>query len=350
MKYILHKVSGHGLGNRLLSLTAAISVCRKTGAKLIVDWKNSGVVQPDFWDLFRLAGCEDILAEVQDASAVNGLSSAQTAWEQHYDRCIKDVYGWVTRDGEHSGVDVHEMPPISGTCTFFEGQKQRDVLVMIGYTNRGLDPSLLLRHLRFTPEVFERLRTDLDALIGDKHPRDLVGLHVRAAHSSMSRPNYAEIAKSVNSVPGRVLVVATDLESEERKFKELLGDKVRCSRKSYPKSEAAAVVPSLEPLALHRTAFDPMTLTSPDGVSSMDIAYQALLDWCAVASCSRIFYQPGSTFSHIILYFSRAKPWKVAPHCRATPKQWGAGFKRASLKWVARPGLIPGLSGAEAGS
>jgi hypothetical protein len=350
MKYVLHKVNPLGMGNRLLSLTTAIAICRSTGAKLIVDWKNSGVVQPDFWDLFRLAGCEDVLAEVQDASAVNGLSSAQTGWECRYDQCIDGVYSKVNRNGDYAFLDIQEIPPISGLRTFFKGEKQGDVLVLAGYTAQGLEPTLLLRHLRFAPRVFERLRTDLEALIGDKHPRDLVGLHVRAAHSSMSRPNYADIAKCVNSVPGRVLVVATDLESEERKFKELLGDKVLCSRKSYPKSEAAAVVPSLEPLALHRIAFDPKTLTSPDGVSSMDIAYQALLDWCAVASCSRIFYQPGSTFSHIILYFSRAKPWKVAPHCQATPKQWSAGFHRTALKWAARPGLIPGLSGAEAGS
>jgi hypothetical protein len=102
-------------------------------------------------------------------------------------------------------------------------------------------------------------------------------------------------------------------------------------------------------MALHRITFDPTTLTNADGLTSVEIAYQALLDWCAVASCSRIFYQPRSTFSHLITYFSRARPWNVTPHCRATPKQLAAGCHRASLKWFARPGLIPGLSAAEAG-
>ena len=350
MKYVLHKVNPLGMGNRLLSLTTAIAICRSTGAKLIVDWKNSGVVQPDFWDLFRLAGCEDVLAEVQDASAVNGLSSLQTAWEDRYDQCIDGVYGRVTGNGEYTGVDIHDIPPISGFRTFFGGQKQGDVLVLAGYTAQGLDPRLLLRHLRFSPDVFQRLQTDLELLVGDKAPEELVGLHVRAADVSMSRPDYAAITKYVNAVPGRVLIVATDLESEERKIKELLGDKMRSCAKHFPKKPTTIVDCAHEPMALHRITFDPTTLTNADGLTSVEIAYQALLDWCAVASCSRIFYQPRSTFSHIILYFSRAKPWKVAPHCRATPKQWSAGFKRASLKWVARPGLIPGLSGAEAGS
>ena len=350
MKYVLHKVNPLGMGNRLLSLTTAIAICRSTGAKLIVDWKNSGVVQPDFWDLFRLAGCEDVLAEVQDASAVNGLSSAQTGWECRYDQCIDGVYSKVNRNGDYAFLDIQEIPPISGLRTFFKGEKQGDVLVLAGYTAQGLEPTLLLRHLRFAPRVFERLRTDLEALIGDKHPRDLVGLHVRAAHSSMIRPDYAAIAKYVNAVPGRVLILATDFESEELKVKELLGSKVRCARKSYPKVARTDFDSRLEPLALHMISFDAATLKSSEGVAVEEVAHQALLDWCAVASCSRIYYQPRSTFSHIILYFSQAKPWKVAPHCRATPKQWGAGFKHASLKWAARPGLIPELSGAEAGS
>ncbi|MFM8809304.1 MAG: hypothetical protein ACKOJB_10475, partial [Chthoniobacterales bacterium] len=264
-------------------------------------------------------------------------------------QCIDEVFGRVTRGGEHSHVDIHDIPPISGTRTFFEGQKQGDVLVMVGYTSRGLDPSLLLRHLRFAPEIFCRLQTDLASLIAGISASQLVGLHVRAACVSMNAPDYAGICSYVNAVSGRILIVATDLESEELKIKKMLGDKMRSCAKHFPKQPTTIAGCAHEPLALHRIAFDPKSLASPGGLTSADIAYQALLDWCAVASCSRIFYQPESTFSHLTNYFGRAQPWSVTPHGQARLKQRAAGHYRAALKWAVRPGLIPGLSGAEAG-
>ena len=123
MKYVLCKVRAHGLGNRLLVLSTAIGICRNTGAKLVVDWRNSSCDCDDFWDLFRLVGCEDIVSESQDPAALNGMTSAQQAWNGVYNCHVDSVYEEVLSQGQFTNVDLQEIPPISGLSTYFHGQK-----------------------------------------------------------------------------------------------------------------------------------------------------------------------------------------------------------------------------------
>jgi hypothetical protein len=338
VKYVLYKVRGHGLGNRLLVLSTAIAICRKTGAKLIIDWTDEAKTRPDFWDFFRLTGCNDILAENQSAHTLNGLPSAQESWEARYDQDVEKVFQKVTAGGAFKGMDIQAIPGISGLVSFFRGDPQDDVLVIAGYTKQGQRPDLLVKHLRFAPTVYERLRRDVSDALGGKLPQDLVGLHVRAAAGDyFSKPDYAKIARHLAS-PGRTLVFATDLKEEEERIRNLTKAPVIFVRKHYPSISSGN---SLEPLALHKISVEHL---SEMNSGLHEIIYQALLDLCLISSCSRVFYQPGSTFSELMVLFGSCYPWDARPHCFASVKTVLGGFVRASRNNAFRKtGLMSGI-------
>ena len=342
MKYVLYKAGRHGLGNRLLVLTTAIGICRSTGAKLVVDWKNSSCHGDDFWDFFRLAGCEDIVSETQDPAALNGMTSAQQAWNGVYDRHVDSVYEEVTSQGQFAHVDLQEIPPISGLSTYFQGQKQKDVLVLCGYSSRGQRPELLLRHLRLVPDLLERLEGDIRRIKGARPASEFVGLHVRAAYQHFPKPDHDKIMAFLASRGNRTLILATDSEDEQAQIKLLLKDKVICTNKHFPKLPNKHTDTD-EPFALHTIVFNAGGGRSLEGIKRADVFYQALLDWALLSSCPIIYWQPASTFSKLILLFGCCKPWTVFPHCKCSWRERWSGVYWAALKYQSRPSLFPGF-------
>jgi hypothetical protein len=340
LKYVLYKPGSHGLGNKLLVLSTAIGICRKHRVQLVIDWKGALPDRDDFWSFFRLVNCRDLLAPSQDPALLNGLSSAQNAWEGRFEQDIPTVYADVTRSGEFPCVDLQEIPPMSGLLTYFKGQKQKDVLVLSGYSSCGQRPDLLLRHLRFALAIEKQLEVDLKELIGHRRGNQLVGLHVRAASASFLKPNYSKIVRNLQAKPEAVLMMASDSEEEQENLAAKLKSRVICIAKHFPKTPST-YQHSNEPLALHMMDFDPSTGTSLDGYRYDDVIYQSILDWCMVSSCSTIYWQPGSTFSLLILLFGRSVPWRAVPHCESSWKTRLYGYYWSALKYKTKSFLIP---------
>ncbi len=300
--YILLKGSKHGLANRLFVLSTAIRLCKETRAKLVIDW-NDGTYGVPFWEAFALKDCESIIASNQDPCGLNGLGSAQTAWEGKYGSTVQDVYQEVTRKGEYTGIDLQEIPPISGLKTFFEGQQQRDVLVLSGYQKRGQSPIDLLRHFRVSESWRAQLLEDMSTQPEAIRKRSYVSLHVRAAAGDRFPRFEAErLVRYLEKRPGLGLFIATDLCSVEEEMRELFGKRLLKVNRTY--AAAPAKKNNVEPLALHRISDTKM-------VESGRILYEALRDLWFLSRGQAFFAQPRSTFSEFACLFSECPPWRL---------------------------------------
>jgi hypothetical protein len=324
MKYVLLKGSTHGLANRLFVLSTAIRLCKKAGAKLLVDW-NDGTYGVPFWEAFSLEGCDEIIARDQDPRQLNGLRTAQSAWEGQYEATVASVYQQVSGKGEYAGVDLQEIPPLSGLKTFFKGQRQEEVMVLTGYQKHGQSLIELLKHFRLSELWRKRLVAEMEAQSEAIRNGSYVGLHVRAAaHGFFPQFQKENLVNYLRRHPSLGLFVATDLASVEAEMRELFGDRLLGINRTY------AALPSekneVEPLALHR-------ITDPLMLESGRLLHEALRDLWLLSRSHTMFAQPNSTFSEFACLFSSAPPWRLHLSGHATLKYRIGNFYRGFTKY-----------------
>ena len=216
------------------------------------------------------------------------------------------------------------------------------MLVLCGYSSRGQRPELLLRHLRLVPDLLERLEGDIRRIKGTRPASEFVGLHVRADYQQFPKPDHDKIMRFLASRANRNLILATDSEDVQAQIKLLLKDRVICTNKHFPKLPSNHTNID-EHFGLHKIVFNAGGGRSLEGINHADVIYQALLDWALLSSCPTVCWQPGSTFSKLILLFGCCKPWTVFPHCKSSWRQRWSGVYWAALKYQSRPRLFPSV-------
>ena len=323
-RYILLKGSTHGLANRLFVLSTAIRLCKITGAKLLIDWNDDTYGVP-FWDAFALEGCGEIISPNQDPTELNGLRSAQSAWEGQYEATVKNVYEQVSGRGEYAGIDLQEIPQISGLKTFFEAQQQKDVLVLAGYQKRGQSPVELLRHFRLSTTWREKLLDDLHTQSETVRSGAYVGLHIRAAAGNLfPRFQSEQLVRYLKRHSSLGLFVATDLLIVEDELKLLFKERLLPVTRIYASSPN--IENDYEPFALHR-------MRALENQPTGRILYEAVRDLLLLSKSHTIFAQPYSTFSEFACLFSSCPPWRLHLSGPATWKYHAGNWLRGVAKY-----------------
>lgn len=326
MRYVLLKGSSHGLANRLFVLSTAIRICKRTGAKLIVDW-NDGTYGIPFWDVFSLKGCSSLVAPDQNPQFLNSFESAQTAWQGQYDATVTSVYNQVSRNTQYSGVDLQEIPPISGLKTFFNGQPQKEVLVLCGYQKRGQSPLELLNHLFLTKTWQDMLSANMEIKGNRLEQGTYVGVHIRAASGdSFPRLKRKILLRYLEQHPTLRLFVSTDLLSVEKEMKDLFGERLLSIGRTYATTRSNQS--EVEPFALHR-------ISNLQIRESGILLQEALRDLYLLSRSYALFAQPYSTFSELACLFSYAPPWRLRLSGEATLRYRLGNLKRGMLKYAA---------------
>jgi hypothetical protein len=332
MQYVLLKGSFHGLANRLFVLSTAISICKKTGAKLIVDW-NDDIYGVPFWEAFSLENCNHILAPDQRPHILNGLASSQTAWQGQYEANVNHVKCQLSNHAEYYGLDLQDIPPLSGLKTYFDGQPQKEVMVLCGYQKRGQARIQLLRHLYLSPLWHDGLLADMANISDHLKYGAYVGLHIRgAAGGHFPTFKRESLISHLHKNPSLRLFVSTDLVEIEVEMRHLFGSRLICIDRTY------ATTPSqckIEPFALHR-------MSSPDKLDSGLLLREALRDLCILSRSHTIFAQPYSTFSELACLFSTVPPWRLRFNADASVKYRLGSAVRGFIKYQCKRSSLLG--------
>ena len=324
-KFILLKGSGHGLANLLFVLSTAISLSKKTGAKLVIDWENTAYGF-GFWDLFTLIDSESFIETDLKIDSLNGLNSSQFAWEGQYQASVRDIYKQVSGKGEFAGLDLEAIPPMSGLKTYFEGQPQKDVLVLCGYHKIGQSPAELLKHLRLTKRWSDRLMAEIHTLPDTLRNGSYVGLHVRAAAGeTFAQLRKKPLAQYLRKHPHLQLFLATDLASVEDELRSDFGSRMLEIPRTYATTPTSNTI---EPLALHG-------IRDEELVHSGRLFHEAVRDIWLLSRSHTLYAQPRSTFSELATLFSSFPPWRLKLCGKSSLKYRLGAFYRSAQKYRA---------------
>lgn len=323
-KYLILKGCA-GLGNRLITVCAAVVYAKKTGRTLFVDWSDGQFGEKDqnvFYQFFDLSGVKHI-SSLEQISGINKQTIYPHIWEGRLEKGIYDLFEfenlqgnpWINKllfslkpKGNLAKVHGYWKPkgyPINGSKL---GQSLLPVLNSTFFplgsyykTNRSED---IVVFTDFSPVVNEsifqnhiKLKLDFDSFVKEyvnklELEKNSIGIHIRATDkkpSSLIKNVFHKIDQLNLEKP--TIFLATDNKEVARELSAYY-EKVITFAENLPE------VP--EGMGIHQLGF-----RSGNGEMAMDVLRQSLLDMWLLSHCEYLLYQGNSTFSLISKYMHK---------------------------------------------
>lgn len=313
-RYILHKGSSHGLGNRLHVLSYAIELARKSRAKLLIHWDDHCYANQEnsFGVGFELTGLDYEAVSNAQLEALGTLESTEAEWSGNYHLTAEHVRAALGERRSLGNADLQDISDISGLLTQTAPTPQKPITVICGYARKRARPHLLRKHLRLSPAFKERLRLDVA-----KHmsltESPYCGIHVRSAAGDVfSKPDYHYISSILKRQQfDGPIYFACDSSQEIQRAQEILGSRLIPGTQLFPSTPHPSL--KIEPLGLHRVSDQDALFERKE-----DLLYEALRDLYFLSQSSILFTQPISTFSDIASCFFKHAPFRNFQNSRPT--------------------------------
>lgn len=317
LKYLVIKGTA-GLGNRLYTLSSAISYAKKTNRAIIIDWSD-GVYSSDgrnvFNDYFFLEGINhfkdindiqnrdkltiyppnyiDLNMDIEEGYSGNlsrifertplnrikyiGIHKLKGYWAHKSklpkNKLLKEIYSWTSIFNSKEFPFGHFLPT----------DLKEDIVIFSDYLP-PLEGQELIEHLQ--------LKENVNSIINEfflKHDfvKDTIGIHIRATDKNFSSSltdAFEKIDYVLEKENIKKIFLATDnpevIEVFKKKYKNLI---------LYPK-----YIPSAYQHGIHLSA----------DVNIMEKIYkESIIEMFLLAKCEYLFYQSNSTFSLISKLF-----------------------------------------------
>lgn len=340
-RYLVAKSSTVGIGNRMLFLAGCLFLCRETGRRLVVDWRDGmfGAMEENaFWSYFEESDGIHI-REFQFLEDAPATDFSPPEWAGHLPLEIRACYRRLHQSGGREGappppsVGGEDAPPpgkVTGEMLsktgwkyhgFFDARPER-ILVTYGGKSRltefppkrlhaqfpGLDAEGVIGHLLRTElRPGPELRRRRDEFVAAQFTgRRVLGVHLRNTDKTPTRPIEELLAQAVGLAGEEMAVfLATDHEPTQELFRGALGERLLVLPKWFDPQAAA----------LHYSR-------SADAAQKRAMGFEALLDMYLLARCDQLFLQKNSTFSRIAAYLSSLSPADVHWHSDDVTVAW----------------------------
>jgi hypothetical protein len=318
-KYLIVKGCA-GLGNRLVTILAAVHYARRNNRKLIVDWEDGqfdkfGVNA--FYKTFDLKNV-DYLISYKDIQGFDQLSHSSELFRIHPQKGIYELYfqesskyflklperffpkgkwsklrfcwkpiSWSEKIS--SGSDFNAMANVfDGNCLVFgdwlKNRIKQDVLYYVDFL-----PNISFENIKDNIQPKEFIWKKVNEFACDHNfDKDVTGVHVR---STDKRPN-ASIEKFVGDLKEQKktsrIYLSTDSQEVEDLFKKIFPDLIL-----YPKFKPKLDKEGLHQWALYNNAED----------LKYRIYEDSLIEMLLLSRANYLYYQGNSTFSKISRVF-----------------------------------------------
>lgn len=312
-----------GVGNRLMTLTAAVQYAEKTGRQVFVDW-NDGFYAPKGTNAFPLFFQSDTVLPVEKAEGLSDLtwypsSAGHNTEPWHlYDyfevarptntvlRKLSSAYHGIMRrvgNGKlvkrywQTKTQPHEKFEFGGNLPNDIGA---DVVLFCDYTP-AFSEDVMTHSFRLSEEMEEAV----SSFVAEHNlTQNSMGIHIRATDISAK----ARLERFLETLPAvmseqqvQQLYLATDNPDIEERFRSKFG--AQCL--TYPK-----FIPKVTAGGIHHWASG-----CDDAELVQRMAKESIIDMFVLSRTQHLYYQKGSTFSGISRIFHKnkafCKPWNA---------------------------------------
>lgn len=312
-----------GVGNRLMTLVAAVQYAEKTGRQVLVDWSD-GFYAPRGSNAFSLFFQSDMALPIETTGGLADFtwypSSAQkyvgpwhlydffeVARPKNVVLCkLNSAYHGILRRFGGASLSKRYWRSKSDSNELFEFgghlplHLSEDVVLFCDYTPI-FSEEIMTKHIRLSTEMEQAVN---DFVREKNLARSSVGIHIRATDISAKRRlgHFLKILPAVMQERQiEKIYLATDNRDIEEVFKSRFGE--TCI--TYPK-----FIPKVSSGGIHHWAS-----VCKDEALVHRMAKESIIDMFVLSKTTYLYYQKGSTYSMISRIFHNnnalCKPWNV---------------------------------------
>lgn len=319
-----------GLGNRLITICAAIAYAKKTDRTLFVDWSDGQFGEKGknvFYQFFDLTGVKYI-SSLEEVPSINSRSVYPQGWKGNMGKGVYDLYEFESPQGnpiiakllnifnpkgslakargfwKPKGYSIRanrlkdRLEPIFKTSCFpigsyYEESRSEDIVVFTDFTP-SINQNIFLDHVKLQDHFNSVVKYYVKNL---GFSNNSIGVHIRATDkkpSSQVKNIFDKIEQLKLTKP--TIFLATDNPEVSKEFSAQYKNVVSFADK-LPEVPVG--------MGVHQLGF-----RSGNGKVAMDVFRQSLLDMWLLSECEYLFYQGNSTFSIISKYLHK-NPAKV---------------------------------------